>query len=229
MASIFDGLDTRGRGGGTGGEGIPGAGGPGGPATPKSEPEPDTGPGSEADLIAQAERVEDEENRRYRSGLDVLNPAFENAQNVLSQGVDTNLLFSQAADAVGSRSRGSLRALRRSMGARNINPNSGAAQGLMSRMIAQNQGALIGASRDIAISDRDARQRNAAVNFGNALNLAGFRNAPVSSARLQTSQNIFEGNIAREGIAAMAASQGRASKDNKKASTTSSVLGILPF
>jgi len=183
-------------------------------------------PGTEADLISQADRIETQENQRYESGLGTLSSAFADSQAVFKQGLDQDLLFSRASDAVGARAKSSVESIRRSLGSRGLNANSGAAQGLMSRSMFSQQGQLIGADRDVAIEDRKFRQVNAATNFANALNLAGYTSQPVSGARLETSQNIFEGNIAREGIASAAASQRYAAKKNKQGQIGGGILGM---
>ena len=61
------------------------------------------------------------------------------------------------------------------------------------------------------------------------MNLQRATDSPVSGIKYEANQDIFQGRLAREGIAAMAASQRQASKDQKKASTTSSAFSLLPF
>ncbi len=182
--------------------------------------------GSEQSLIDLAGRVEQQETERYEQGLGTLTDAFRQSQEALSQGLDENLLFSRAADAVGARGKANLSAMRQSLGGRGISPNSGAAGGMLQRMMMSQEGQLIGAKRDIGIYNDQQRAVRSAQGFSNALNLAQYTNAPVSGAMLETSQNIFEGNLAREGIAAMAESQRQASRDRKAGTMGSSVLGL---
>ena len=125
--------------------------------------------GSEGDLAWRAQDIETEERGRYERGLGSLIPAFQQSSNILNQGIDANLLFARASDAVGSRARMQMNGLRTSLGARGLNPNSGAASALLSRMDFDRQNALIGADRDILIEDRKFRQTGAAQNFANAL------------------------------------------------------------
>lgn len=131
------------------------------------------------ELTYRADRTEEEEYRRYDAGLAGLERAEGEARTALSKGIDTDLLFSRASDAAGLRARGAMDRLRASIGARGIDPNSGAAGGLLARIGLQQQSDIIGAKRDIAIEDQRARQVNAAQMFANALNLAQYRNSPV--------------------------------------------------
>lgn len=118
-------------------------------------------PGSEADLIEQAEGVRRQEENRYTQGVDLASQAYRQSQAALSQGVDADLLFSRASDAVGARSREGMAALRRSLGGRGINPNSGAAGGLLSRLLFERQGALVGrvGTSRLRTSGRGSRTR----------------------------------------------------------------------
>ena len=169
--------------------------------------------GSEAELWDLAKQVQDTESQRYGSALGLGQQAYA-ASQAANQPIDPSLLFSKAADAIGARGSQNVNALRSSLGARGLNPNSGAANGLMSRLMFQNQSDITGATRDVAIENQRARQVNAASNFANAMNLANLTNAPASGAMLETSQNIFEGDLAREGIKAQAKSNKAASKNN---------------
>lgn len=173
-----------------------------------------TGPGSESDLVRRADDIERTEYGRYGEGKGFAVDAFKNAQTELSKGIDTDLLYGKALDSSGAQARSSVESLRSSLGARGLNPNSGAAQGMLSQMALQQTGQLVGAKRDIALADRETRQKNAAVNFANALNLAGYINSPVPQIGLDTSTSIFEGNLAREGMANQMASNNAANKTN---------------
>lgn len=167
----------------------------------------------EGELRRRASDIEGEEYGRYQGGLGVLQSAYAKAQGALD---NTDLLFSKAADAIGARSGMALNALRQSLGARGLNPNSGAASGMLARLMADRENSVMGAMRDTAI----ARQQAAAQNFQNALNLAAYTNSPVSGAGLETEQNIFEGLLARKGIDS-------AAKSAKKASKNSLLGGLL--
>ena len=202
-------------------------GGQGGGVRPGANASGGSGPGSETDLVSRADEIEAEEQRRQREGVGVVRGAFEESRRTLADLVDPNLLFSQASDAVGARSKRSLEGLRKSLGARGLNPNSGAAQGLLSRLISSQEGQLVGAKRDIALDNQRQRQVNAATNFANALNLSQEINRPVSAVGLDTATNIFEGRIAREGIAAQRASADKASSDNKLGSLGGGALSLV--
>ena len=216
---------NQGGGYGNGSGGGIGWGGWGAPTATATAP---TGPkhGTEQEMWDLAGGIEDKENQRYQLGLDTLTNEYNQTKNSLSQLIDPDLLFSKAADSIGARAKGNMNALRSSLGARGLNPNSGAANGMLQRFQMQQTGDVIGATRDVAIENQRQRQVNAAMNFANALNLANFQNAPVSGAKLETSQNIFEGNIAREGIAAQSKSQKQASKDNKTGTIVGSLAGL---
>lgn len=153
--------------------------------------------------------IEDEERARYQGGLSTLVDAYNQSSATLNQGIDPNLLFSRAADSVGARAKGNLQALMQQMGARGINPNSGAAMGMLQRLQFEKQGALVGAQRDVAIENQRQRQANAVVNFQNALNLANYRNSPVGGQRLEATQNLLDFHLADRAVGA----QERATKD----------------
>lgn len=190
--------------------------GGGSPTTATTAPKP---PSLEDTMKSQAADIVAQENQRYGQGLGTAQQAYGQSQSVLSQMIDPSLLFSKASDAIGARSVGNMNALRSSLGARGLNPNSGAASGLLSRMAFDQNNAITGATRDVAIENQRQRQVNAAQSFANAMNLANYTNAPVSGANLETTQNLFEGQIAREGIAAQ--------KSSNKAANKSNVLGGL--
>ncbi len=175
--------------------------------------------------------IEDEEVRRYQGGLDTLTSAYDESQKVLKEGIDTDLLFSRAADSVGARARSSVGNLRTSLGARGLNPNSGAAQGLMNRIGFESSNALMGAKRDIAIDNQKQRQVAAAMNFANALNLANYRNAPVGGARLEATQALMEYSLADRGVGA----QERAARSAERNATMGTIFqgvgtlaGLIP-
>jgi hypothetical protein len=167
------------------------------------------------------------EEARYQAGLQPAQQAYWEARNVLNQGVDTGLLFSRAADTVGAKSKSMIESLRSSLGSRNLSANSGAAQGMLSRLAMSQEGQLIGATRDIAIDDLKQRQVNAAVNFANALNLAGYTNAPASGAIFENEQNIFEGMLALKGIDAAKASADKANQTGILGSVIGGVGSVL--
>jgi len=184
-------------------------------------------PGSAQGLWNEAENIAAQERVRYQEGRNIATTAFNQAREALSQQVDPNLLFSKAADEIGARGKAALQNIRSSLGARGLNPNSGAAQGMLSRLIFQQQGALTGAKRDIALSNQKERQVNAALNFANALNLSGYINSPVSGIKYEAQQSIFEGNLAREGLAAQERMQRDANQTNLLGSILGGVGGII--
>lgn len=174
----------------------------------------------EGNMRNLANQITQEEKQRYQSGLGTLTSQYNASNAALSDLIDPNLLFSKAADATGARSIQSLNALRGSLGARGLSPNSGAAQGALSRLMYQNEAALTGATRDIAIENQNRRAVNAAQQFANALNLANYTNAPVSGANLETEQNIFEGLLAQKAIA----EQRKSAKEAQKNNTLSGII-----
>lgn len=182
----------------------------GGSSTTATEPKP---PSLEDTMKSQAADIAVQENARYQGGLGTLQQAYAASQSAM-QPIDPSLLFSKAADAVGARAMGNMNALRTSLGARGLNPNSGAASGLLSRIAFEQNNGVTGAIRDVAIDNQRNRQVAAAQNFANAMNLANYQNSPVSGVNLETTQNLFEGQIAREGIAAQKSSNKSASKNN---------------
>ena len=184
-------------------------------------------PSLEDQMTTKAGQMESEETRRYEQGLGTLTDAFRRSQEALTKGVDSNLLFSQAADALGARGGQGLEAIRRSLGSRGLNPNSGAAQGMLQRLLMGQQGAITGATRDIGIFNQQQRVTNAGINFSNATNLAIQQQAPVSGIGYENMQNQQEAALTREGIAAGVQSNRAASKDNKNGAIGGGLLGLI--
>ena len=179
---------------------------------------------TEEALIAQARRAEDVELQRYEEGKGILSQAFQESRTKLNTDIDANLLFSRASDSVGAQSKRNIESLRRSLGGRGLRASSGAAQGMLSRIAFQKEGALTGATRDIAIENQRQRQVNAAVNFANALNLANFTNAPHPQAGLDVLANLTDLKLAREGLRSQERSAARAGKKN----WLSAAFGAIP-
>lgn len=178
-------------------------------------------------MVRSAQDIAKTEGERYGAGLDTLTGAYNESRRSMADLIDPNLLFSKASDAIGARSGQQLNDLRSSLGARGLNPNSGAASGMLSRLQFQREGALTGATRDIAIENQRQRQVNAALNFSNALNLANYQNSPASAVMLDTYQNLFEGDIAREGIRSQRKSQQEANQTNFLGGLIGAGAGIL--
>ena len=188
---------------------------------PKYDPWDEAFLGGEDTLRGISHDITGQENARYQQGLGTLTDAYRSSQAAM-QPIDSALLFSKLADSVGARSAGALNSLRTSLGARGISPNSGAASGLMERLAFQNQNAIVGGTRDIAIENQKERQTMAAQNFANALNLAGYTNSPVSGVNLDTETSIFEGLLARRGIESAQKSQKRAARQD----TINGLIGL---
>lgn len=200
----------------------------GSPPTPLTVPL--TSPtGSGGALWNLAQSIGHREEAAGSEQANFLTNIFNQTSAALDQPIRKDLLFSQAADQVGLRARGAMDRMRTSLGARGIDPSSGAASGLLGRLMMQNQNALIGAQRDIDIADAQQRYANAAQKFGMASNLAQARNeflAP-SMVPLDTATNLEEMQLAREGLAMQAKSQNKASKNNLLGGIISGGLGLL--
>lgn len=182
-------------------------------------------PGSEEDLIHQASLIEANENVRYTEARGVLETAHRQFREAMNDGFDEQAHYTEALDNVGAQNKRAISGIRRSLGARGLNPNSGAAQGILSRLIMSNRGQLIADRRRGREIARRERQANEATSFANALNLAGLINSPVSGAMLETSQNIFEGNLVREGLDV----QREANDSAKDANFLEIALGAIPI
>lgn len=163
-------------------------------------------------MVGQATDIQNQEQNRYQQGLGTLQGAYGQSQQSLSDLLSPDTLFTQASDAIGAQAGGQMDALRRSLGARGLNPNSGAASSLLSRIIFGKDQALAGANLQSKVEAQKLRQTASAQNFANALNLAGFTNSPVSQIGLDTTQNLYEGLLTREGLH----NQKQANKDANK-------------
>ncbi len=151
-------------------------------------------------MASKAAGIESEEYQRYGRGLGAAQSAFDTSQKTLSELMDPDLFFSQASDSIGAQAGGQVDALRRSLGARGLNPNSGAAGGLLSKILFQRDQSLAGANLQSQIEAQKMRQAAAATNFAQALNLAGYINSPVPQIGLDVMQNKQEQLLAREGL-----------------------------
>ena len=180
----------------------------------------------EDQLGESADRIETEENRRRAQGLGTLTEAFEQSRQTLDDLIDPDLLFSRASDVVGARGRQGVEAIRHSLSGRGLSSQSGAAQGLLSRLAFSQQGQVTGAQRDVALENQRQRQVNAGINFANATRLAVAQGGPVSGVKHDTLTTLLEGKIAREGIAAGVGAQRSASRDNKMGSLGGGLLGL---
>lgn len=166
----------------------------------------------ESNLRSMSAGIGAEENRRYGQSVGTATDAYNSLRSTPL--VDPNLLFSQAADSIGARSGANLEALRSSLGARGLNPNSGAASGMLQRLLFQQGNEVTGAIRDTALQNQKDRQTKAAQDFAAAMNLAGVQNSPVSQIGLDTEQNIYEGQLAKYGIDKQAKSAKKAGQNN---------------
>ena len=181
----------------------------------------------ENEMRSRASDIARQEQQRYESGLGVARDAYARSERSLSQLIDPDLLFSRASDAIGARGVDSMNRMRQSMGARGINPNSGAANGMLSRLAFEQNNAITGATRDVAIENQRQRQVNAAQSFQNAMNLSAYINSPVSGIEYENAQNLFEGQIAREGIASQRDSNHEAAQTGLLGSIIGAVGGVL--
>ncbi len=180
----------------------------------------------EDQLYGSAVGIEAEENRRREEGLGVLQREFDQSRSTLSDLIDPDLLFSRAADSIGARGKRTLSGLMKNFAGRGIRPGSGAFQGAMSRFALGSEGQRIGAQRDVALANQQQRREDAGTLFGMARTMAGAIASPVSGAKHSTLQNLYEGEIAREGIDKGVAAQRASSKDRKMGSLGGGLLGL---
>lgn len=176
----------------------------------------------EDQMTRHAEGIEAEETRRYEQGLGTMMDAYRHSQGEIAKSLDPGLLWSKASDNIGARSKGALESMRRQLGASGRQPS----QGLLSRLMMSHEGQLLGAERDITIHNKEKRSALAAQSMGDALKLAIQQQAPVSGIRYENAQNLFEGQLTREGHQAGVASNRAASKDNKMGSLGGGALGL---
>lgn len=174
------------------------------------------------------------EQQRFNAGLGGLQGASARFDSDMAtalgglKDIDANLLFSKATDQAGARARGSVNALRSSLGGRGINPNSGAAMGAASRITGQFNADVLGAKGNIAIANQRNSQQNAAMRasaaaqaFANALQIAEFQTGgPVGEVLADANQNMMDFNLAREGLF-------RAERSQQNASETDFWGGLL--
>lgn len=192
---------------------------------PGIEPDLNKKPPLEDQLVRSARSIQAEERLRRQQGLGVLSEAFERAQQARTP-IDADLLFSRAMDSVGARGRNVLSSMMKNFAGRGIRPGSGAFRGTLSKLAHGMEGQMVGARRDIAIYDQQQRRADAAANMADARTMAVAYGAPVSGVMHSTLQDLFEGQIAREGIQAGVAAQRASSRDRKMGSLGGGLLGL---
>ena len=168
----------------------------------------------EAEMTSKAGDIARQENARYDAGAGVATSAYNASQKTLGQLIDPDLLFSKATDAIGARGVEAMNRTRSSLGARGLNPNSGAASGMLERLAFQTGNAVVGATRDVELENQKQRQTSAAIGFQNAMNLASYLNSPVSGIEYENTQNLYEGQLALHGIESAKNSNAKANKSN---------------
>lgn len=183
--------------------------------------------GTQPGLYEAAAGIEAEERSRYERGMGDLETQFGALQSTLSKGVDKSLLMGQGFDATGLRARTMMDRLRQNIGGRGIDPNSGAANGLLARLALQMDNANMGVMRDVEIEDARQRQVNAGQLFGAALNVFQARNQPVPTALADMGLNVAEMNLAERGLQRQERMTNKASKNNLLAGLLGGGLGIL--
>lgn len=179
--------------------------------------------------LQEAFRLRDIEDQRFEDSSAFLRGEFDaaNADFADSEKRLENLFFSQAADAAGGQAREGVANLRSSLGARGINPNSGLAAGLASRVATQQQNQIVGATRDIALdsSRRRAVQRSQRLN--SAFGLANFENQSPSllgADALGSISNVLAGREAND-VAAKEARKARNAQE--RGAVISGIGGLL--
>lgn len=178
--------------------------------------------------LQEAFRLRDVEDQRFDESSAFLQGEFDqsNADFLDSEKRLENLFFSQAADQAGAQAREGIGSLRTSLGSRGINPNSGLAAGLASRVATQQQNQIVGATRDIALdsSRRRAVQRSQRLNA--AFGLANFQNQSPSllgADALGSAANVLAGREAND----MAAREARKARNAQQTGAMISGVGSL--
>lgn len=128
--------------------------------------------------LTKAFQLEGVENDRFQDALGFLKSEFQTSNEGFSADnarLD-RLLFSGAADQFGRQASEGLSSLRTAIGARGINPNSGAAAALAGNIGLQQQGQLMGARRDITMDSLRRRDAQRVQRFQQAFGMADFMN-----------------------------------------------------
>lgn len=128
--------------------------------------------------LVKAFQLEGVENQRFQDSLGFLKGEFQRSNEgfAADNARLDRLLFSGAADRFGREASEGLSALRTSIGARGINPNSGAAAALAGNIGLRQQGQLMGARRDITMDSLRRRDAQRVQRFQQAFGLADFMN-----------------------------------------------------
>jgi hypothetical protein len=194
------------------------------PAAPAdAAPKP---PSLEQQMTDEANRMAAQEFGRQEESIRTAEHQFGETKSELANLVDPALMFSLRSDQIGARSKRALSNLRTSLSGRGVGAHSGAARGSLERLALGIENAAVSGRRDVELANQRTRMVNAATNFANAVNLSQIQAQPVSGIQYENLQNLFEGQIAREGIHAMASAQRAASKDRKAGSLGGGVLGL---
>ena len=143
-------------------------------------------------ILRKAFGLEEINNKRYDDSLGMLKSEFakSNAGFAADNARLDRVLFSGAADSAGRGAAQGISSLRSALGARGINPSSGAAASLAGRIGMQQQGALMGAARDItadSLRRRDAQRQN---RLRQAFGIAEFQNQAADMVGLDALQDV---------------------------------------
>lgn len=178
---------------------------------------------SEASRLAGVEdaRHATEYGRLEQAGKD-FNKGFNEDETRL-----TNLALGSQFDQIGQNAVDQSRGLRSMLGGRGIDPSSGTAAALASRVGMQQQALKYGSMRNAAMDSYQRRNANRTAQYAQQLNLAQFGNQSPSMIQLDALTNKAEFDLAdlvsrRETDAAK-----YAAKKNSKSSTLAGIGGII--
>ena len=128
--------------------------------------------------LTKAFQLEGIENQRFADAMGFLQSEFRRSNEgfAADNARMDRLMFAGAADRFGREASEGMSALRTSLGARGINPASGAAAAMAGNIGLRQQGQLMGARRDITMDSLRRRDAQRVQRFQQAFGMADFMN-----------------------------------------------------
>lgn len=175
--------------------------------------------------LKEAFRLRDIEDERFGEAKQFLQGEF----GKLTAGFDDRnerldrLLFAGAADKFGAEARTGMNRLGVGLGARGIDPRSGAAQSLAGNIALRQQGQLMGAKRDITADSMRRRDANALQRFQAAFGVGDFLNQGASEIGLAALGSLTSARFQEDAREA----QLREARLTRRANTKSANIGAI--
>jgi hypothetical protein len=177
----------------------------------------------------RADSLDQEENRRYREGLDLLKSESEIANRPSFTKEDEDVMGGQAAERASADANVLMENVRAAMGNAGI-AGGGVAGGLAAGVEMERAGQITGAFRDARMFRAQQDAQDARERFQRSMGVAGFTAQDPAMVGIDSMQDALSVGVEREGnqLASQAArDQAKASKKAAKSSSAGGVIGSV--